>query len=144
MPDNEIRDQLADLLAAHLYDRGQRVAEWPEDERELHRDHGAWTCFADRHEKVQTLRYRKAADELLAAGWRPPARVIETAEECAALPVGTIVLDKFGAGCTRVHRDPLIGWVRATSALRSRMGHQQHAPWLPATVLHMPEGTNRA
>lgn len=82
----------------------------------------------------------EAAEHIVSVlGWRPPARVIETDEECDALPVGTIVLDNFSAGCTRVHRDPYIGWVRATSALRSRMGHQQHRPWLPATVLYTPE-----
>lgn len=71
-------------------------------------------------------------------------RVIETDEECDALPVGTIVVDFYEAGCIRVHSDPYIGWVRATSALRSRMGHQQHRPWLPATVLYIPQETDRA
>lgn len=115
MPDNEIRDQLAAIIhAAVCYDGWEECREYE------------GRCI-------------RAAEQQLERGVRPPARVIEAAEECAALPVGTIVLDKFGAGCTRVHRDPLIGWVRASSALRSRMGHQQHAPWLPATVLYEPE-----
>ena len=33
------------------------------------------------------------ADHLLAQGWRPPMRVIETVEELEALPVGSVVLD---------------------------------------------------
>ena len=33
------------------------------------------------------------ADHLLAQGWRPPVRVIETVEELEALPVGSVVLD---------------------------------------------------
>lgn len=71
---------------------------------------------------------------------RPPVRVIQTPEELDALPVGTIVLDFFAAGCTRVHPDPVVGWVRATSALPSdRFGHHQHPPYLPAIVLHEPE-----
>ncbi|MBF5002368.1 hypothetical protein IRT45_35210 [Nocardia sp. BSTN01] len=85
----------------------------------------------------------ESADHLLGAGVRPPARVIETEAERDALPVGSIVLDFFGAGCTRVHSDPLVGWVRATSALRSRMGHHQHQPYLPAIVLHESEEAGR-
>jgi hypothetical protein len=40
---------------------------------------------------------RSYADGALAAGWRPPARVITTVRELDALPVGSIVRgDKFG------------------------------------------------
>lgn len=78
MADNEIRDQLAALLAEQLYDRGQHVADRPEDERELYRDRTghAWTDFADRAAKIQALRYRKCADALIAAGWRPQAEPV--------------------------------------------------------------------
>ena len=34
------------------------------------------------------------ADHLLAQGWRPPMRVIETAEELEAVPDTTVVLDR--------------------------------------------------
>ena len=36
------------------------------------------------------------ADHLLEQGWRPPARVIHTAEELDELPHRTIVCDRFG------------------------------------------------
>ncbi|NEW33819.1 hypothetical protein GV791_14775 [Nocardia cyriacigeorgica] len=39
---------------------------------------------------------RRAADAAIAAGWRPPARVIETAEELDALPVGAVVRTSEG------------------------------------------------
>ncbi|MFE2994146.1 hypothetical protein ACFXG4_03930 [Nocardia sp. NPDC059246] len=77
------------------------------------------------------------ADDILNAGWRPPARVIETAEELDALPIGTIVVDAFAASCTRVHDDPLWKWVRATSAVP--WGRHFHPPRLPVTVLWEPE-----
>ncbi|MBF6416931.1 hypothetical protein [Nocardia cyriacigeorgica] len=76
-------------------------------------------------------------DAAIAAGWRPPSRVIETAEELEALPIGAAVLDAFAAVCTRVHTDPVIGWVRATSAVGG--GQHRHRPYLPATVLWEPE-----
>lgn len=59
--DMPIRDPLADLLAEHLYDRGEYVRDWPADEQALHRDPDAWTDWTDRAGKVQQLRYRKAA-----------------------------------------------------------------------------------
>lgn len=94
MSSTEPRDQLADLLAEHLYDRGEYVADWPEDERALQRDINAWTDFRDRAEKVQRLRFEKAADAVIAftGGWRPPPRVIETPEELDALSTGTAIL----------------------------------------------------
>jgi len=39
---------------------------------------------------------RMAADALYALGWRPPAQVVETAEELDALPEGTVVRDAEG------------------------------------------------
>ncbi|MFE7744414.1 hypothetical protein [Nocardia sp. NPDC057455] len=60
-----MRDQLAALLAEHLYDRGDYVPDWPEDERDLHRDPDAWNSFDERREKVQRLRFEKAADAIL-------------------------------------------------------------------------------
>lgn len=78
----------------------------------------------------------EAADAVIAAGWRPPAREIEKQADIDALPVGSIVHDAFAAACTRVHPDPVVGWVRATSAVRG--GRHCHPPYLPATVLYAP------
>ena len=36
----------------------------------------------------------KIADAVIAAGWRPPARKIETVEELEALPDGSLVCDR--------------------------------------------------
>ena len=38
--------------------------------------------------------WEQLADAILDAGWRPPARTIETAEELDALPDGSVVLDR--------------------------------------------------
>ncbi|MFE2994244.1 hypothetical protein ACFXG4_04835 [Nocardia sp. NPDC059246] len=64
-------------------------------------------------------------------------RIIETASELDALPLGSVVLDFYAAGCTRVHPDRDFGWVRATSAVKER--HHFHRPYLPAIVLWQPE-----
>jgi hypothetical protein len=37
-----------------------------------------------------------AADKILAAGWRPPAQVIDTPEGLAALPTGTVIRSRDG------------------------------------------------
>lgn len=55
MPDNEIRDQLAEIM----------------------RTSGPGT-------------YGDAADAVVAAGWRPPARVITEAADLDALPLGSV------------------------------------------------------
>lgn len=78
-----------------------------------------------------------AVDAILAAGWRQPACRIATIEERDALPVGSIVVDLFEAGCTRISEEPPYGWVRVSSALP--MGRQYGVPHLPATVLYVPE-----
>lgn len=69
-------------------------------------------------------------------------RVIETPEELDALPVGSVVLDTFAAGCTRVHTDPVLGWVRATHAHPNK--RHFHSPYLPATVLYDPTEEGQA
>ena len=60
-----------------------------------------------------------------------------TAEEVDALPLGSVVLDAFGASCTKV-RDGLLGWRRVTPAVANGEGHW-HGPYLPATVIHEGE-----
>ena len=37
-----------------------------------------------------------AADAIIAAGWRPPARVVTTEEEAEALHDGTLIVDRQG------------------------------------------------
>lgn len=60
--------------------------------------------------------------------------VLRTTEEVNALPIGSIVLDAFGASCTKVGSSTL-GWRRVTPAVAAGEGHW-HGPYLPATVLH--------
>ncbi|TDP29794.1 hypothetical protein [Nocardia ignorata] len=79
---------------------------------------------------------REGAERIVRAGWRPPAREITDRAELDALPVGSIVVDFFEAGCTRISTEPPYGWVRASSALT--MGRQYGVPHLPATVLYVP------
>ena len=62
------------------------------------------------------------------------AREIATIEELSELAIGSVVLDSFGASCTKVTNAP-IGWRRVTPAVSSGAGHW-HAPYLPANVLY--------
>lgn len=94
----------------------------------------------------------RCADTLLPIGpdgdtgtrWVTEPHHIESPEELDALPVGSVVLDNFAAGCTRVHPDPVVGWVRATDAHPDR--RHFHPPYLPARVLFDPtqEGPTHA
>lgn len=43
---------------------------------------------------ILTAMFRDYAATILKAGWRPPARTIETDEELDALPEGSVVLDR--------------------------------------------------
>ncbi len=47
-------------------------------------------------EKSGGLDFNRLAERILAAGWRPPARVIETYEELNALLNGAVVRDDYG------------------------------------------------
>lgn len=42
------------------------------------------------------LSVREVATRMVAAGWRPPARTIETEEELEALPEGTVIRHAYG------------------------------------------------
>ncbi|MDE1673811.1 hypothetical protein [Nocardia gipuzkoensis] len=131
MPD---RDRLVALLAEHLYERGDYVPDWPEDERALHRDMDAWDSFTERAAKVTRLRFEKAANAIIAAGWRPPARRIETAEELEALPFDVLIQDKWGTA-----------WQRRSHGNWARLAvKRSDAPMrivLPAAVLWEPKET---
>jgi hypothetical protein len=77
----------------------------------------------------------RAADAILAAGYRKP-RTITTVEELDALPVGSILFDVDGDVCQRFRG----GW-------RATINERKGDPWLtdtlevdlPATVLHEPQ-----
>jgi len=47
------------------------------------------------------LSAESVTERILAAGWRPPARKIETVEELDALPEGSIVRDSWGITLTK-------------------------------------------
>lgn len=100
------RDALAGLIAGQGYDldRGPRVPEWPEDEREYHRS-SDWLSFEHRANAMQEYRRGKLADVILAAGVRPPARVITDPAELEALPMDSIVVDHHDAGWQMADRD---------------------------------------
>jgi hypothetical protein len=61
----------------------------------------------------------KCSDAILAAGWRPPARVVTTVEERDALPRGTVLArihsDGSGPSCYVNYKDD--GWVMATEKI---------------------------
>ena len=78
---------------------------------------------------LPVLTYEGYADAALAAGWRPPPRVIVDPAGLGAAPDGTTILDALG-----VPRQ-LIGdrWVGTSSGAVPPL----QVP-LPATVLHVP------
>lgn len=81
----------------------------------------------------------KAADAILAAGYRKP-RIITTAEELDALPVGSVVLDNDGYGevYQKAARRPAgIKWYETGYAIHWDSLELN----LPATVLYSPEPT---
>lgn len=78
----------------------------------------------------------KAIQAYLAA--LPAAQpVVNSVEELDALPVGTVVLDAYGASVTKID---YATWVRVTPAISG--GRMFHAPYLPARVLYRPEVIN--
>jgi len=73
-----VRDTLADLLETVFYDRGNNLANWPEDEAEAYRELG----WSEGTAAARALVRRKAADVILAAGWQAPTT------EPGAEPIG--------------------------------------------------------
>jgi hypothetical protein len=65
---------MAEILAEALYDRGNDVRQWPEDERELYRKESC-ISFSDALGAVETLKFEKAAAALEAAGFGDLERV---------------------------------------------------------------------
>lgn len=58
------REALIELLTASLYDRGNQVTDWPEDEAEAYRELRWW----EGREAARKLMFAKAVDALLAPG----------------------------------------------------------------------------
>lgn len=89
--------------------------------------------------RAEQAEVEEQRDDALAEVKRLTPRVIETVGELDALPVGSVVLDVYAASCTKVTPERLYGWVRATWAHRDR--RHFHRPYLPVTVLYLPEGS---
>ena len=120
MSDTTSRDQLAQIIEKDFYD-----------------GRSGWLSQEDEQRAI-----RRMAEAIIAAGWRPPARVVTTVEELDALAVGTVIMegdhgtpDDTGWGFKTMpgvfHRFP-DGWHVVA-------GIGEHAPDLPATVLWEPE-----
>lgn len=75
------------------------------------------------------------AEELTRARYGEP-RTVTTAEELDALPVGSVVIDAFGAACVLINKSMYLGWRRCTPAVAG--GEHRRGPYLPATVLYEP------
>lgn len=122
MSSNEPRDQLARVLDGALA-RQQSDQSWMPPEGESLCLDGFFVP-------------RALADAVVAAGWRPPLRVIEDRTELEALPVGTIVRDAEGDAARR--DDDGYCWSTGGG------GPQWWAALpLPAAVLWEPEEVDR-
>ena len=74
-----------------------------------------------------------AADKIIRAGWRPPARTVTTVEQLDALPVGSIVRDDERAALDEKWDDNLWAEVGYEYTFSSSSIHT------PATVLWEPD-----
>lgn len=81
MPDQTHREQLATAILDAMRDS---VGEY--DTPFIDGSSLEWACLDGRVDMLA------AVDTLLAAGWRPPARVIEDPAELDALPAGSVVM----------------------------------------------------
>ena len=75
-----------------------------------------------------------AADKIIAAGWRPPARTIATVEELDALPEGTVIRSADGWAWQRDNHNGF--WYTIASEDDSTPGD---FAYYPLTVLYEPE-----
>ena len=73
-----------------------------------------------------------AADAIIRAGWRPPARTVTTVEQLDALPVGSIVRDDERAALDEKWDDDMWAEVCCEGTFSSSSIHT------PATVLWEP------
>lgn len=144
------RDELAEAMAELLFDRGQRVQDWPDDEKALQRDSDQWEDFADRADKVRRLQFEKAADVLLATGWSKP-RTVGSIEELDTLPVGSMVINASHATMSpeiwqKVEpwkQDPRVWYDASIYDSEIRNSAAELVKWhLPLTVLFIPGGAS--
>jgi hypothetical protein len=66
------RTELVNVLAALFFDRGNVVPDGPDDERDLYREVSC-RSFTEARKAVEELRLGKAADAIIAAGYRKEA-----------------------------------------------------------------------
>lgn len=78
-----MRDDLAQLLVKRAGDHIQMLDSGPEDN-----NHSVSIGLS--------MNWAAIADIILAAGWRPPARIIDTDEELDGLRYRTVVMDRHG------------------------------------------------
>ena len=57
---------MAAVLSEHLYDRGNDVRAWPDDEAAAYRDNGG---FQEGRDAMRAIMFQKTADALTAAGF---------------------------------------------------------------------------
>lgn len=108
MSDTEARDRLAQIIEEHYYD-----------------GRSGWISYEARQKAEERM-----ATAILAAGWRPPVRVVATREELEALPEESIILD---AGVPAYLLDGL--WSYPADQSDYEAGEIK----LPVTVLYEPE-----
>lgn len=70
MSDTEARERLAQIIEDHYYD-----------------GRSGWISYENRQKAIERM-----ANKILAAGWRPPARVVTTVKELDALPDRSVVV----------------------------------------------------
>lgn len=101
-------------------------------------DRGQLAALIDKH-SFQTPSYsEEAAGAVLAAGWRPPPRVITDVDELRGLPVGAVIIDREQIVLERGRTDypDDRDWFETGSAKSFTAGWAE----LPATVLWLPSG----
>lgn len=131
----ESSHELAETLASELFERGQHVEDWPDDEKSLHRDSEQWTDFTDRANKVRELRFEKAADALLAAGWSK-RRTVDSVEAAESLPKGSVIFCRGKlVAVADIEAGIPIWWVTGNP-----VSVYTDPAWFPAILLITPEG----
>lgn len=104
------RDQLAAILRGHSMPSGE--PDFPADE------------------------YECCADAVIAAGWRPPTRVITTVDDLDALPVAAVIL--AGGQAWQGIRTPVGPLWRLAGGAFDRSSEYVLCMFGPATVLFTP------
>ena len=91
-------------------------------------------------EKSGGLDIDRLAERILASGWRPPARIIETAEELDALPNEAVIRDANGEMSMHINVPNKFNPAgRRIKWWGDCQGYGWNIPVLPATVVYTPE-----